>query len=99
MITEIAMLTIDPAKAADFEAAVAKAAPLFQAANGCHGMALERVIERLGQYRLVVRWQSVEAHMRDFRDSSAFGEWRALVGPFFIGTPDVSHSETVATYF
>ncbi len=99
MITEIAMLTIDPARAADFETAVAIAAPLFRAAHGCHGIALERVIERPGQYRLVVRWESVEAHMRDFRNSAAFGEWRALAGPFFVGTPDVTHSESVAAYF
>ena len=99
MITEIALITIDQAKAADFEAAVAKAAPLFRTAKGCHGMALERVIEHLGQYRLVVRWESVEAHMRDFRESADFGQWRALAGPFFIGTPDVTHSERVAAYF
>ena len=99
MITEIALLTIDPVKAADFEAAVAKAAPLFRDARGCHGMALERVIEHTGQYRLVVQWESVEAHMHDFRQSPAFGEWRALAGPFFIGTANVTHSERVAAYF
>ena len=99
MITEIAMLTIDPARAAEFETAVAIAAPLFRAAKGCHGMALERVIEHPGQYRLVVGWENVEAHMRDFRESAAFGQWRALAGPFFIGPADVTHSESVAAYF
>ena len=99
MVTEIAVITIDPARAADFEAAVAKAAPLFEAADGCHGMALERVIERPGQYRLVVQWRSVDAHMQDFRESPAFGQWRALAGPFFTGPADVTHSEIAATYF
>jgi len=99
MITEIAILTIDPAKAADFEAAVAAAAPLFQAAKGCHGMGLERVIERPGQYRLVVRWESLDAHMRDFRESPGFAQWRALAGPFFTGPVDMVHSEVVGAYF
>lgn len=31
MVTEIARLTIDPTRAADFEAAVAQAEPLFRA--------------------------------------------------------------------
>ncbi len=99
MITEVALLTIDPAHAAEFEAAVAKAAPLFRSARGCHGMALERVIERPGQYRLLVSWESVQAHMRDFRESPAFADWRGLVGGFFVGTPDVTHSQSVASYF
>ena len=99
MVTEIAVLTIDPAKAADFEAAVAEAAPLFKAADGCGGMALERVIERPGQYRLVVRWRNVEVHMQGFRESPAFSEWRVLAGPFFVAPVDMTHSETVAAYF
>lgn len=99
MVTEIAVLTIDPAKAAEFEAAVARAAPLFQAAEGCHGMALERVIERPGQYRLVVQWRSVDVHMQGFRGSPAFADWRALAGPFFVAPVDMTHSETAATYF
>ena len=99
MVTEIAVLTIDPAKAAEFEAAVAEAAPLFKAADGCQGMALERVIERPGQYRLVVQWRDVDAHMRGFRDSPAFAVWRALAGPFFTAPADMTHSESVAIYF
>ncbi len=99
MITEIAIITVDAARAADFELAVAKAAPLFQAAEGCHGMALERVIERAGQYRLVVQWDSLDAHMTGFRNSADFSRWRALAGPFFQGPVDMVHSELAARYF
>ncbi len=98
MITEIATLTIDPANAATFEAAVAKAAPAFKSDPGCHGMALERVIETAGEYRLLVTWDSVEAHMA-FRKTPAFQTWRGLAGPFFVGTPSVVHSESVGRYF
>jgi quinol monooxygenase YgiN len=99
MITEIAHLTIDPAKAAEFEAAVAAAAPVFRSAEGCHGMSLDRVIEDPAQYRLRVEWDSVDHHMVLFRQSDAFQTWRALAGPFFVGTPHVEHSETVAVHF
>jgi hypothetical protein len=33
--------------------------------------------------------------MVDFRNSPAFQEWRALVGGFFAGAPNVEHMETV----
>jgi len=59
MITEIAHIKIDPARAADFEAAVAAAVPHFKAAKGCHAMRLERVIEDPAQYRLSVDWETV----------------------------------------
>ena len=99
MVTEIAYLTIDPAKAAEFEAAVGAAAPLFRAAEGCHGMALDRVIEDPAQYRLRVTWETVDHHMVTFRESPAFQEWRALAGPFFIEPPRVEHWECAAEHF
>lgn len=99
MITEIAVLTIDPANAAAFEAAVAQAAPAFKGAAGCHGMALERVIEDPTRYRLLVQWDTVEHHMVRFRASAAFQTWRGLAGPFFTSPPAVEHTTSVARYF
>jgi quinol monooxygenase YgiN len=99
MINEIAILTIDPANATAFEAAVAEAAPLFKSAQGCHGMALERGVEDPNQYRLLVRWESVDDHMVVFRKSEAFQHWRELVGSYFVGPVAMSHSETVDRYF
>jgi quinol monooxygenase YgiN len=98
MITEIATLTIDPANAAAFEAAVAEAVPCFNSDPGCHGMALERIIEDPAQYRLIVQWESVAAHMA-FRETPAFQVWRGLAGPFFVAPPVVVHSETVGSFF
>lgn len=99
MITEIAALRIDPARAGEFEAAVAAAKEHFRTAKGCHGMSLERVIEMPGVYNLRVLWETVEAHTVDFRGSENFQKWRALAGPFFLEPPVVVHSETVGVYF
>lgn len=91
MIHEIATITIDPANAAAFEAAVAAARPHFEAAKGFVSVALDRSIEHPGRYRLVVGWDSVEAHMVDFRDSAGFAAWRALASPFFVAPPSIEH--------
>lgn len=99
MITEIATITIDPARAADFEAAVARATQYFKAAEGCHGMALERVIEDAAVYKLVVRWDTVEHHTMKFRESQGFRAWRGLVGEFFVTPPVVIHTRVVARHF
>ncbi len=99
MIFEIARLTVDPAEAERFEAAVASCADLFRAAKGCRGMALEREIEDPSKYQLRVVWESVEDHMEGFRSSEAFQSWRAAVGGFFRAPPEVLHSATVGVFF
>lgn len=94
MYLEIAEITVtDPA---GFEAAVAKARPHFLAAEGCHGLALHRVVETPEVYRLVVKWGTVEDHMVTFRASDGFQAWRALAAPFFAAPPKVTHSSAVA---
>jgi heme-degrading monooxygenase HmoA len=99
MVTEIAYITIDPVQTADFEAAVAEAAPLFQSAKGCRSMRLESTIEDAAQYRLIVDWDTVEAHMVDFRNSADFARWRELAGPFFVVPPKVEHWTSQSSFF
>ena len=99
MIHEVAELTVAPQDMSAFEQAVKKAAPYFKAADGCHSMRLEKVIEAPGQYRLIVAWDSVEAHMVTFRESTGFQAWRSLAGPFFTEPPKVYHLELAMTGF
>ncbi|OYW87140.1 MAG: antibiotic biosynthesis monooxygenase, partial [Sphingobium sp. 32-64-5] len=89
MIREIVRIEIDPAQSAAFEAAVAEASPHFKAAPGCRSFRLERSVDRPGHYLLVVGWDSVDAHMVDFRGSPNFQAWRAMAGPFFRQPPEV----------
>ena len=42
MILEIAQIDVKPGMEAEFEAGVARAAPVFQRARGCRGMELQR---------------------------------------------------------
>lgn len=99
MITELARIDIDPAETERFEAAVNEAMPLFRAAPGCRSFRLDRSVDRPGHYLLVVGWDSVDAHMVEFRASEGFNAWRALAGPFFRGTPDVYHVEQALAGF
>lgn len=98
MILEVAEIAVKPGSEAAFEAGVAEASALFLRAEGCHGLSLHRVIETPAVYRLLVKWETVESHMIDFRNSDDFQVWRALVGPFFAGAPKVTHSQNVASF-
>ena len=97
MITEIAQIDVKPGSEKDFEAAVAKARPLFLRAKGGQGFELHKSVEKPQRYRLMVQWDTLENHTVDFRGSPDFAEWRALVGSYFASPPEVEHTETVLT--
>src|SRR5712691_6714498 len=97
MITEIAQIDVKPGTEKDFEAAVAKARPLFLRAKGGKGFELHKSIEKPSRYRLMAKWDTLENHTVDFRGSEDFAAWRGLVGQYFASPPEVEHTETVLT--
>ncbi len=100
MIYEIAEIHVKPGSEKEFEAAVQKARPLFEKFAACRSMQLHRTIETPNKYRLVVGWDSVDAHVVQFRGAPEFQEWRKLVGPFFLsGPPVVDHTEVALNLF
>jgi quinol monooxygenase YgiN len=99
MVLEIAQIDVKSGLEAEFEAGVAKAAPIFRRAKGCRGMELQRSIEKPNRYRLFVQWETLENHTVDFRGSPDFQEWRKLVGHCFASAPEVEHTEQVVKGF
>jgi len=99
MIYEYAHLTIKAGSEADFEACVAKAAPLFKSSKGCLSMKLLKSIESPLSYTLVVGWETVENHMVDFRESENYTQWRQLVGSYFAAPAAVNHEQVVLEAF
>jgi heme-degrading monooxygenase HmoA len=97
MITEIAQIDVKPGTEKDFEAAVAKARPLFLRAKGGRGIELHKSIEKPSRYRLMAKRDTLENHTVDFRGSEDFQAWRGLVGQYFAAPPEVEHTQTVLT--
>ncbi|WP_246854462.1 cupin domain-containing protein [Naasia sp. SYSU D00057] len=98
-VREIAQFDVLPGHGADFEEAVRTAVPLFQAARGSRTLTLEKSEEQPQRYTLLVGWETVEDHMVHFRESDAFLEWRALIGPHLAAPPQVEHVRNVLTGF
>ena len=93
MILERALFPIKPGMADEFAAAFARARKLLEATPGFRKLEMRQGIETPDSFILLVWWDSVEAHMQGFRDSPAILEWRALLSPFFAGTPQMEHYE------
>jgi heme-degrading monooxygenase HmoA len=96
MILEHADIRIDPVRSAEFEAAILRgASTVIAQAKGFSGYKVNRSIESPGRYILMIYWDTLEDHTVGFRQSPAFAEWRAIVGPFFVQPPVVEHLELV----
>lgn len=97
MILELADIRIQPGKQAQFDAAIQKGVEtVISKAKGFRGYKINKGIETPERYILMIFWETLENHTVDFRESPAFQDWRALVGPFFAAPPAVEHFDLLA---
>ncbi|AXL50294.1 antibiotic biosynthesis monooxygenase [Paraburkholderia caffeinilytica] len=95
MILELAHFRILPGGDTGFETAFATAQSILASMPGYLDHELHRCIEDGCEYRLLVHWNTVEDHTQGFRESPSFGEWRALLQPFFAAPPSAAHYQLV----
>jgi heme-degrading monooxygenase HmoA len=91
------MLEVRPGHEQAFEAAFAKAQAIISASPGYRSHRLERCVEHVNRYLLLVEWDSLEAHTVGFRGSAPYQEWKALLHHFYDPFPTVLHFRTVFT--
>jgi heme-degrading monooxygenase HmoA len=97
MILELADIRIQPGQNAAFEEAIQRGlATVIAHAQGFEGFKVNRGIESPERYVLQIFWTTLKDHTVGFRESPAFAQWRAIVGPFFAQPPVVEHFELVA---
>ena len=96
MIIELADIRIQPGQNAAFEEAIQRGlTTVISRAKGFNGFKVNRGIESPERYLLQIFWTTLEDHTVGFRESPAFAQWRAIVGPFFAAPPSVEHFELV----
>jgi len=97
VILEIADIRIRPGTRAEFDAAIVHGVQTAIApAEGFRGYKVNRGVESPERYVLMIFWDTLENHTVDFRGSAAFGQWRAIVGPYFAQPPQVEHFTLLA---
>ena len=96
MILELADIRIHAGQNAAFEEAIERGLRVVLAnAKGFQGYKVNRGLESPDRYILQVFWDTLEDHTVGFRQSDAFTQWRAIVGPFFAAPPVVEHFDLV----
>lgn len=95
MIVEVAPLRIRPGHTAEFEIAFKQAQRIIASMPGYLSHELLRCLERRDEYILFVRWESLDAHEKGFRQSPEYQGWKALLHHFYDPFPVVSHYDPV----
>ena len=97
MILEHVDIRIHPGQQAAFDEVIQRGVNTVIAhAKGFRGFKVNKGIESPERYILMLFWDSVDDHMVGFRQSPAFAEWRAIVGPFFASPPVMEHFNLLA---
>ncbi len=91
MVLEVGLINVVVGQEAEFAAAYAQAHDTLATTPGCRSVRMTQGIESPSRFVLLVEWDSVEAHLDNFRATERFGTWRGLIGPFFDGPPLVEH--------
>ena len=98
MILEAAILNVIPGREAEFESAFQQASPILASMQGYISHQLQHCVEASNRYLLLVRWETLEAHIVGFRGSAEYQEWRKLLHHFYDPFPTVEHYELAQNY-
>jgi heme-degrading monooxygenase HmoA len=90
MMLEHVVVSVTPGREEEFEVSARTALPLLDSAAGCFGGEFRREEENPSLYLLLIRWESIEAHMA-WRDTEDFQRWRELTHQFYVERPVVTH--------
>ena len=88
VITEQAVLDVQPGREAEFEAAFGTAKAIIAASPGFVSLRLLRGIESPSRYLLLVEWETLEDHTEGFRKSAGYEEWKAPAPSLLRPVPD-----------
>jgi heme-degrading monooxygenase HmoA len=95
MVVEIAVLKAKAGAADALRDGLRSARPVIARAPGYRGSVFYQGVESPESFILRVEWDTLEAHMRDFRQSALLAEWRSHFYHLLEGTPTVTHYEPI----
>ncbi|AJS58866.1 antibiotic biosynthesis monooxygenase family protein [Paenibacillus sp. IHBB 10380] len=91
MILEVAILHIKPELTHHFESTFQEASKIISNMKGYINHELQKCLEEDNKYIVLVRWETLEDHVKGFRGSDEYKEWKALLHHFYEPFPIVEH--------
>jgi len=91
MVLEVALIDVQPGTAQQFEAAFHEVKHAVLSSPGLLSLRMTHGIENPDRFVLLIEWESVEAHIKGFRETDRYTVWRGGIGKYFANPPLVEH--------
>lgn len=88
---EVAIIDVRGGSDREFADAYRGARSILAETDGVRSVRMTHGVERPSRFVLLVEWDSVQAHLRNFRATDRWEQWRAAIGPYFAEPPLVEH--------
>lgn len=95
MVVEVALIDVQAGKEDEFAAAYVEVQEHLATAPGCVSATMMRGVESPSRFVGVVRWESPEAHLTNFRNTPRYERYAARLGRLLAGPPVVEHFTVV----
>lgn len=96
MVVEMALLKAKGGAAESLRDGLRAAQAVIARAPGYRRSVFHRGLEEPDSFLLRIEWETLDAHMRDFRQSPLLAEWRSYFSEYLDGAPRVTHYEVFA---
>jgi heme-degrading monooxygenase HmoA len=97
VIVEIVLLKAKEGAAESLRDGLRTAQAVISRATGYRRSEFHRGVEEPESFLLRIEWDTLDAHMRGFRQGPLHGEWRSHFFQFVDGPPHMTHYEVFAT--
>lgn len=91
MIVEYIRYRIDDARSGAFEAAYGRAQEPLAASSHCLSYELSRCVDEPDHYILRIEWDSLDGHMKGFRQSAEFRAFFSQIRPYVNDIEEMRH--------
>ncbi|MDT5034265.1 MAG: hypothetical protein QOC94_4436 [Actinoplanes sp.] len=91
MVLEVALIDVLPGQEDAFVVSYSLGYPVLAGTPGCRSVRMTRGIESPSRFVLLVEWDDVQAHEKNFRGTDRYAQWRGFIGGHFAQPPIVEH--------
>lgn len=91
MVLEITLIDVIPGQEQAFASAYRQAHRLLTASEGCLGARMTRGVETPSRFVGIVKWESVDDHLTNFRETDRYEQYRDLLVRYLAAPPVVEH--------
>ena len=95
MVIEIIRYTIDDGQENAFEEAYGQARKYLEDSPHCLSYQTTRCVEEPNRYIVRIEWDSMDGHLKGFRQGPEFRQFFALVRPYFNSIDEMQHYQEV----